>query len=287
MDREEALKIVRDLYEKSLFLKKDKEAIETLIPEFKESEDERIRKNILALVKEHAVNHERCQMEAYLEKQKEQNNGMWSEDDEKKVEAICEEGNLKPSEREWLKNLKYRLHIKFIEVERVQNDEKEPMEIRYAGKVYKVHGIKEFPGGIQGYIIEDELGRYDCIINPDEVLGGYGIKSNGSPYPTKDTTFSEKSAEWSEEEQQTISFAVDWLTKMLERTNVPEAKRDIESVILGLKSFRPQPHWKPSEEQMELLDKIYHYLFADTYATADMQDGLGDFIDELKFHYNL
>lgn len=72
MDREEALKIVRDLYEKSLFLKKDKEAITTLIPELKESEDERIRKNILALVKKHAVNHERCQMEAYLERQKDE-----------------------------------------------------------------------------------------------------------------------------------------------------------------------------------------------------------------------
>jgi len=42
-------------------------------PELKESEDERIRKAILKLVKKHSVNHERCQMEVYLEKQKEQN----------------------------------------------------------------------------------------------------------------------------------------------------------------------------------------------------------------------
>ena len=60
-------------------------------------------------------------------------------------------------------------------------------------------------------------------------------------------------AERSEEEQQTISFAIDWLIKMLERTNVPEAKLDIESVIMGLKSLRPQPHWKPSEGQMKCL----------------------------------
>jgi hypothetical protein len=46
--------------------------------------------------------------------------------------------------------------------------------------------------------------------------------------------------------------------------------------------FNLQPNWKPSEEQMDILDKVYHYLWADRNATADMQDGLGDFIDELK-----
>ena len=46
------------------------EFLDLAFPEHKESEDERIRKGILALVKKHAVNHERCQMEAYLEKLK-------------------------------------------------------------------------------------------------------------------------------------------------------------------------------------------------------------------------
>ena len=53
-----------------------------------------------------------------------------------------------------------------------------------------MYGTKELPGGVVGYIIEDEPGHYDCIIHPDEVLGGgYGIKSNGSPYPTKEANF--------------------------------------------------------------------------------------------------
>lgn len=51
MTREEAIKIVKDLYDKSLFLKKDKEAVRTLIPEVEESEDERIRKEMIALFK--------------------------------------------------------------------------------------------------------------------------------------------------------------------------------------------------------------------------------------------
>ena len=51
MTREEAIEIVRKLYYDSLFLKKDKEAIETLIPGIKESEDERIRKDIINYIK--------------------------------------------------------------------------------------------------------------------------------------------------------------------------------------------------------------------------------------------
>lgn len=60
------------------------------------------------------------------------------------------------------------------------------------------------------------------------------------------------------------------------------SKRGFVNFINRLKSLRPQHHWKPSKEQMDILDKVYHYLWADRNATADMQDGLGDFIDELK-----
>ena len=59
-----------------------------VIIELKESDDERIRKSILALVKKHAVNHERCQMEAYLEKQKEQQHAEWGEEDENRIKSI-------------------------------------------------------------------------------------------------------------------------------------------------------------------------------------------------------
>lgn len=47
MERKEAIEIVTKLYNESLFLKKDKDAMVTLIPELKESEDEKIRKAII------------------------------------------------------------------------------------------------------------------------------------------------------------------------------------------------------------------------------------------------
>lgn len=59
MNREEAIEIVRKLYYDSLFLKKDKEAIETLIPELKESKDERIRKDIIRYLKYSGIKPDR------------------------------------------------------------------------------------------------------------------------------------------------------------------------------------------------------------------------------------
>lgn len=131
-------------------------------------EDEWIRKHIIKILENLAPCHwdgnEKARCIAYLERQKEQ----------------------KPAERN-------------------EKNEMEPMEIKYAEKIYKVYGTKELPGGIVGYIIEDEPGHYDCIIHPDEVLGGgYGIKSCGTPYPTKDITFDKQPTEWSEEEKERI-----------------------------------------------------------------------------------
>lgn len=223
----------------------DDATLEFLFPELKESEDERIRKAICHVLNNadygiiDQTDYTISEMEAYLEKQKEQksveypekdnrywfgfNEGKgvvldnpeeyglckpaeWSEEDEEMLDAMIDivsnslyeplcprEGMLA-----WLKSLRPQ-----------PKQEGEPMEIKFAGKIYKVYGTKELPGGGVGYIIEDEPGHYDCIIHPEEVLGGgYGIKSHGSPYPTKGTNFS-------------------------------------------------QPHWKPSEEQLSILGKVF------------------------------
>lgn len=133
---------------------------------------------------------------AYLEKQKEHKPAEWSEED---TEMYI---NVASSLRGYacgLENEEHKRHIqrglawlesRFKSLRPQPKQESEPIEIKFAGKIYKVYGTKELPGDVVGYIIEDEPGHYDCIINPDEVLGGgYGIKSNGSPYPTKETNF--------------------------------------------------------------------------------------------------
>ena len=74
MIREEAMEIVKRLYNNYLFLKKDKEAMLTLVPELVESEDEKIRKKMIRYFTEMkkgssaALPYDDCI--AYLERQK-------------------------------------------------------------------------------------------------------------------------------------------------------------------------------------------------------------------------
>ena len=113
MKKEESLEIIRKNMpsDKSLPVY---EALQTLIPELAESEDEKIRKGMIDEIKAilrgedlgfppQDVLESRL---AYLEDQKE---NTWSEEDGAKVGAMCKEGNLKPSERAWLKNLRNRV----------------------------------------------------------------------------------------------------------------------------------------------------------------------------------
>lgn len=89
------------------------DVIKVLIPELRESDDERIRKAILEFFKLQDDNTTysfipKKSILAWLEKQKEPD-GIWTEEDDAKVKAMCKEGDLKPSERAWLKELKNRI----------------------------------------------------------------------------------------------------------------------------------------------------------------------------------
>lgn len=139
-------------------------------------------------------------------KQKEQQPAEWSEEDRHAIEN-CEyaiKETFKDGQNphrigtlNWLKHLCPQ-----------PKEEREPMEIKYAGKIYQVHGVRTLPGGTTGYIIEDGPGHYDCIINPEEVLGGgYGVKQNGAPYPTKESTFDSPRWKPSEEQLQAVFYA--------------------------------------------------------------------------------
>lgn len=111
---DEAIERAKTLYN-SVFVNND--VLEQIFPELKESEDEKIRKELIAFLKE---NHETGRAEetwslsgierwiAWLEKQKEPD-GTWTEEDDAKVKVMCKEGDLKPSERAWLKELKNRI----------------------------------------------------------------------------------------------------------------------------------------------------------------------------------
>lgn len=77
MTKEEALKLVKRIKGAMVYTEEEKEALETLIPELKETEDERIRKELVEKISNLAcgcfISQEQKQnFIAYLEKQKEQ-----------------------------------------------------------------------------------------------------------------------------------------------------------------------------------------------------------------------
>ena len=84
-----------------------RESAAKYFPELEESEGEKTRKEIIAILKYKYEKFPKApryrnapKWIVWLEKQGERKSAEWTEDDEIKVKAMCEEGNLKPSERE-------------------------------------------------------------------------------------------------------------------------------------------------------------------------------------------
>lgn len=96
MDKyEEALERAKELHEAGNALTKSQ--MEIVFPELKESEDERIRTRLIALVEAFGQGEYKDEMLAYLERQKEQQPAEWSEGDEGMLNCIiatlCEESH--------------------------------------------------------------------------------------------------------------------------------------------------------------------------------------------------
>lgn len=126
MDKQEAVKILKGIHDRAAFIS-TREAIETLLPELKESEYERIRREIIDLVEYtrgrrigYNGHISQDEMVAWLEKQGEQKSVefKWSADDKNKlliIEQILNCANLLISSQElteiknWLKSLKQRI----------------------------------------------------------------------------------------------------------------------------------------------------------------------------------
>lgn len=95
----------------------------------------------------------------------------------------------------------------------------------------------------------------------------------------------QKPAEWSEEDEKIIDTIVSVLGqyidyKAVSGTGSEYATPRYSKEIAWLKSLRHS--WRPSKEQIDLLRKVYSFIWADPATPAEYQDGLGDFIDQLK-----
>lgn len=173
MDRNEAIKIVKSHYPANKQMLN--EALELLIPELKESEDEKTRKWLIA------------QLKIKIGDNATLNNMIYK--------AIA-----------WLENIPYTIdhekregfHLGYkagLEKQGKQKpaDKVEPkFKVRYAGSEYNVFETKDIDG-VTFYGIEDEPNHIDYVKADNcEIISGYGIKDSGLSIPTKPVMFSGK-----------------------------------------------------------------------------------------------
>lgn len=135
--------------------------------------------------------------------------------------------------------------------------------------------VKDAKGNLYNYQSDD--GIYECChaIQTLERILKSGIE--------------QRPAEWSEEDEKCIKDIIDCL-KYLEMEDTERqynGDRNVNpkryaNMIAKLKSLRPQPHWKPSEEQMKALKEA-----VDEHWEADGLHPLYTLYDDLKKSYNL
>lgn len=197
----EALKWMRELYPG--LHGATKEDAEHFFPELRESEDERVRKAILAAIRQ-GLDTEKAlakynvtydDVEAWLEKQKEQKPVEWSEEDKEML-------------------------MRCIAAIPVQGD-----EIMPTSYLNKLRNWLEF------------------------------LPERFNPPPKQ---------EWSETDEKMLTGIIERGSVQVPPYTTALREEQIEWLMNRLKSLRPQPHWKPSEEQIEAL-KFAVKLYKDTH----------------------
>ena len=226
----------------------------------KESEDERIRKALIGHLKagvdfvSNGVTKAECI--AWREKQKEQKPAEWSEEDERKfLEIRCLIGNYRTG------NDEYELYSWIDKIkDRVQPQPKQEWSEEDNNALVLFHELISF-----GY-----TERF-CDAQTAEDMRRWLNERLKSLRP-------QPKQEWSEEDERkrqacisTINEVIDYERERWEDYNPGKPYRPImkyDEQIDWLKSLRPQPHWKPSDEQMiALRSTMYDYEDVSWYNT--------------------
>ena len=264
MTREQALQAIKakmDYYESD---KRLRAAIETLVPELKESEDERVRKEIVGVIQKHYPNTpESYRWISWLEKQKEQSEepkiafGDWGDKGNKESIFNC---------------LKYMRFIK-----KITNQEYDDLtkwldsNLTYNLEIPEGDVTPEEDGSFnEDKFLERKLSaflqNYDKEYDDDAAVSDvarhfYEIgkkQKEQKPIPISCNHENGTQAEWSEEDEEKLNN----ISEIIEHcTTIPYSggtltlnkayKKELQCFI---KSLRPS--WKPSEEQMRCLDMV-------------------------------
>ncbi len=225
-------------YEEALERAKQGLPIDEIFPELKESEDERTRKEIVKFIKDNTLTYTQsgCEIQKrwidYLEKQ-----------EHTATEAYNKgfaDGTVAERESEELERQKEKTGKKWI----YEDDYKSQLDAQYQQGLED--GRKEQkPAEWSEH--QHKLLNYAISMTEDaEVKNFLESLRNTSP-----------KMEWSEEDEKNWNEYIERLKAEYSKTPNVVLWDDInwlEALHKRLKSIHPQPHWKPSEEQMKVLD---------------------------------
>ena len=205
------------------------------LPPETESEDEKVRKSLLAYIKGASKRLDTKKWIAYLEKQKEpltpeekMNHPLYLEGFD--VGRKVGEEAMRP--KEWSDNFEENIRILLHEKLKWTSDDRS----MYSAVFIDDKTLKDIISGIWFYVGKEAL-----------------------KYPDKQLNVEQKPAEWSEEDERKLNRIYEILGYAADDKGFLASKRiigDKEAIELQdflIKFLRPQPHWQPSEEQMEAL----------------------------------
>lgn len=91
----------------------------------------------------------------------------------------------------------------------------------------------------------------------------------------------QKSAEWSDKDESYLQTVINEMEANKKEAREYERKK-YDTIILWLKSLRPQPHWKPSEEQIKAIDLAIRFVTDDFDEHPTLSETLRGLYNDLK-----
>jgi len=229
MTKETAMKILKELHDNSLF--SNRIALETLIPELADSNDERIRKCLIDFFEDWHENKSHCwgiavtAILAWLEKQGESYTK--KDVDDAYLKGICD--------------AKHELEK---QGEQKPVDKVEPFD--------KYEGLTDFERTLADICIGwigEELGWKQYIKDSADVLLKIAIKKFNS---IQDAPFEQKSAAWSDEDEKMANDLIEGFQSQVKVYNLVHTSKEIADWLKSLKN-RVQPQVKEWSEEDELV----------------------------------
>ena len=263
MNRQEAIDIVKKNWPDSSFTSL-KEALEFLIPELMNTDDEKIKEAIIKGITHAAEegcfcadNYSVKECVAWIEKQCENNIGI-SEATKQKLKDNLNKALEKETPESWNEFLK-------------NQGEQKPADVRTTG-YWHVEDIEQKPAWSEEdeRVVESIL-KYYRYMREEWVNWLKSLKERVGCEVNCTTK-----KEWSEEDNDNLTNILVAIDNMHESSTAKELK-------CWLKSLRPQKQWKPSDEQIKVCKEVYaDILSAKGFDLGTVNSELNRLEEELK-----